>query len=169
MTTVPDWHSAEGRRFPQYTGPFLSWDEVQKICPGHLEVQRFLRLREGIRALAWYQRRSHTPCDLEVTPEWGLDSLYFRHACEEEYGRQLSELLENPENNLMGNHLVCFPNPWVPYCWPAPQTTCLVKYSNFPQMGTCPTRQGVAWRRIVPGACGTFPCVTGFLVPFQQV
>jgi hypothetical protein len=47
MTTVPEWRSAEGRRFPQYTRPFLSWDEVQKLCPGHLEVQLFLRLREG--------------------------------------------------------------------------------------------------------------------------
>jgi hypothetical protein len=134
--------------------------EVQKLCPGHLDVQRFLRLREGIRASAWYQRRSHAPCDLEVPPDWGLDSLYFRHDCDEEYGRQLSELLENPKNNLMGNQLVCFHNPWVPYFWPAPQTTCLVTYSNFPQMGTFPTRQGVAWSWMVPGACGTFTYVT---------
>jgi hypothetical protein len=96
MSTVPEWRSAEGLRFPQYTRPFLSWDEVQKLCPCHLEVQRFLRLREGIRASAWYQRRSHAPCDLEVPPGWGLDSLYFRHACEKEYGRHLSELRENP-------------------------------------------------------------------------
>jgi hypothetical protein len=96
MSTVPEWRSAEGLRFPQYTRPFLSWDEVQKLCPCHLEVQRFLRLREGIRASAWYQRRSHAPCDLEVPPDWGLDSLYFRHTCEEEYGRQLSELRGNP-------------------------------------------------------------------------
>ena len=132
MATVPESGSAGGRRFPQYTRPFLPWDEIHKSCSGHLEVQRFLRLREGIRASAWYQRRSHDPCDVEVPPEWGLDALYFRQAGEEEYGRQLRELVENPENNLMGNHLICFPNPWVPYCWPAPQTACSVTYSNFP-------------------------------------
>jgi hypothetical protein len=191
MSTVPEWRSAEGRRFPQYTRPFLSWGEVQKLCPGHLEVQRFLRLREGIRASAWYQRRSHAPCDLEVPPDWGLDSLYFRHTCEEEYGRQLSELRENPENNLMGNHLVCFPNPWVPYCWPAPQTTCLVTYSNFPPNGDLPDPSGSgvaldsAWRlRDVSVRDGTGDPGRmigegkkeardlrreGFLVPFQQV
>jgi hypothetical protein len=64
----------------------------------------------GMRTSAWYQRRIHAPCDLEVPPDCGLDSLYFRHVCEEEYGRQLRELVENPENNLMGNHSVCFPN-----------------------------------------------------------
>jgi hypothetical protein len=116
MSNIPEWLSAEGRRFQQYTRPCLSWDEVQKLCSGHLEVQRFLRLRKGIRASAWYQRRSHAPCDLDVPTDWGLDSLYFRHACKEEYGRQLRELVENPENTLMGNHLICFPNTWVPHC-----------------------------------------------------
>jgi hypothetical protein len=36
-----------GSAFPQYTRPLLSWDDVQKLCPGHLEVQGFLRLRGG--------------------------------------------------------------------------------------------------------------------------
>jgi hypothetical protein len=123
MTTVPEWRSAERRRSPQYTRPFLSWDEVQQLCPGHLEVQRFLGLREGIRASAWYQRRSHAPCDLDVPRDWGLDSMYFRNAREDENGRQLNELMKNPENNLIRNHFICFPNSWVSYFRRAPQTT----------------------------------------------
>lgn len=191
MATVPELRSAGGRRFPQYTRPFLPWDELHKSCSGHLEVQRFLRLREGVRASAWYQRRSHAPCDVEVPPEWGLDALYFRQAGEEEYGRQLRELVENPENNLMGNHLICFPNPWVPYCWPAPQTACSVTYSNFPPNGDLPDPAGSgvaldsAWRLREVSVCnGTGDPGRmigegkkeardlrreGFLVPFQQV
>jgi hypothetical protein len=74
-----------GSAFPQYTRPLLSWDDVQKLCPGYLEVQGFLRLRGGggVRASAWYQRRNHAPCEFEVPPDWGLDAPYFRHACEE--------------------------------------------------------------------------------------
>jgi hypothetical protein len=91
----------------------------------------------------------------------------------------------------MGNHLVCFPNPWVPYCWPAPQTTCLVTYSNFPSNGDLPDPSGSgvaldsAWRlRDVSVRDGTGDPGRmmgegkkeardlrreGFLVPFHQV
>jgi hypothetical protein len=99
--------------------------------------------------------------------------------------------MENPENNLIWNHMVCFPNRWVPYCWPAPQSTFLVTYSNFPPNGDLPDPSGSgveldsAWRlRDVSGRDGTGDPGRmigegkkeardlgreGFLVPFQQV
>jgi hypothetical protein len=66
MTTVPEWRSAEGRRFPQYTLLFLSWDGVQKVCSGHLEVQRFLRLREG------YEHRPGISDGVTLHVTWSL-------------------------------------------------------------------------------------------------
>lgn len=133
-------------RRPVYTRPFEPWIDVQKAFPSHLEVRRVEAFPESERSALWISRRRHTPCDLTVPKDWGLDALYWRAPEEEEYGRQLRDLIPpTPARGLsipLSAEMVCFPRSWVPYHWPKPQSPCKLDFSTYTPRGDLPDPDG---------------------------
>jgi hypothetical protein len=151
-TTVSDTNSfcefaramTELRR-PVYTQPFEPWLTIQKEFPSHLEVRRFEAIPESERSGLWLSRRRHTPCDLAIPTDWGLDALYWRAPEEEEYGRLLRNLISPTSRELplpLSIDMVCIPRSWVPFRWPKPQSPCKLDFSTYTPRGDLPDPDG---------------------------
>jgi hypothetical protein len=147
------WQTPYQRKHAQSTRPFNSWVQTLSAFPNHLEVERIRRLQVAARERTWSRRRAHAPCDIEVPREWAIDALYFRGAEETEYCERLQDLRELPGTSELSAVLVCFSDPWVPFRWPAPQTTCEISYKHFSPAGDLPDSDGGESRK---SACGTY-------------
>jgi hypothetical protein len=132
-------------RRPVYNQPLQPWLTIQKKISSYLEVRRLEAIPESERSGLWLSRRRHTPCDLAIPTEWGLDALYWRAPEEEVYGRLLQNFVPPTSRELplpLYIDMVCFPRYWVPYRWPKPQSPCKLDFSTYIPRGDLPDPYG---------------------------
>ena len=114
--------------------PFSPLESLLEQYPKHLESRRFAALPTHEQAGHWTKRREHAPLDLKVSPSWGLDAFYLRHREEKGYLERLRVLRPSPGDGVALN-LIRFPQPWVPYTWPAPPYPPKASHRTFPRGG----------------------------------
>jgi hypothetical protein len=140
---TPAWQLPSSCRKGIGLRPFTPWREIQDIFfVDHLEALRFTAQPLADQARRWDKRRRHAPHDERIPGAMGLDSIYLRHAEENEYCERLQLLEADMSCVSVSTDLVSMAPLWVYFLWPMSQHPTRATSSMFPTSGDVADAKG---------------------------